>query len=193
MRDRAGVLEGVRADYQEPEQLRLSRAAARVEARGYREWPRVREIAEFARECGFKRVGIAFCVGLRREAAAAAEILAAHGLEVYPVACKVGSVPKEELGLAPEDQLRPGGPEIACNPIGQAAVLEACGTELNVVVGLCVGHDTAFFQKSAAPVTVLVAKDRVTGHNPVAALYGAHGYFRPRVFGDADEPRRPRR
>ena len=52
------------------------------------------------------------------------------------------------------------------------------GTELNIEVGLCVGHDSLFFRHSAAPVTVLVAKDRVTGHNPAAALYTSHSYYR---------------
>lgn len=31
---------------------------------------------------------------------------------------------------------------------------------------------------SKAPVTVLVVKDRVLGHNPVAALYTAETYYR---------------
>jgi len=57
-------------------------------------------------------------------------------------------------------------------------VLAEAGTGLNVAVGLCVGHDTLFFQHSAAPVTVLVAKDRVLGHNPVAALYTSRSYYR---------------
>ena len=41
------------------------------------------------------------------------------------------------------------------------------------------GHDTLFLQHSAAPTTVLIAKDRVLGHNPVQALYLAKtGYSR---------------
>jgi uncharacterized metal-binding protein len=46
-----------------------------------------------------------------------------------------------------------------------------------VLIGLCVGHDSLFFKHSQAPVTVLVAKDRVLGHNPVAALYTSHSYY----------------
>jgi len=41
-----------------------------------------------------------------------------------------------------------------------------------------VGHDSIFFLHSAAPVTVLVAKDRVLGHYPVAALNTSHSYYR---------------
>ena len=62
-------------------------------------------------------------------------------------------------------------------PVGQAMLLNEAGTDLNVVVGLCVGHDSLFFRHSKAPVTVLIAKDRVTGHNPAAVLYTSHSYY----------------
>ena len=75
------------------------------------------------------------------------------------------------------EKVRPGEFEPLCNPIGQAAVLAQLGTQLNIVIGLCVGHDSLFFAHSKAPVTVLVAKDRVLGHNPVAALYTSHSYY----------------
>ncbi len=39
------------------------------------------------------------------------------------------------------------------------------------------GHDSLFFKYSEAMTTVLVAKDRVTGHNPVAALYTSSTYY----------------
>lgn len=74
-----------------------------------------------------------------------------------------------------------------CNPIGQAALLEKAGTQLNVILGLCVGHDTLFLRSSAAPTTVLAAKDRVLGHNPVAALYLAESYYREKLFGAAGD------
>jgi uncharacterized metal-binding protein len=45
-------------------------------------------------------------------------------------------------------------------------------------VGLCVGHDSLFFRHSEAPVTVLVAKDRVLAHNPAAGLYLSSSYYR---------------
>ena len=65
-----------------------------------------------------------------------------------------------------------------CNPIHQAKRLNAEGTELNIIMGLCVGHDCLFTKYSEAPVTTLVAKDRVLGHNPVAALYTADSYYK---------------
>jgi uncharacterized metal-binding protein len=159
-------------------EARLARAAAEVEAAGYRRWPRVREVMELARRLGAAHLGIASCVGLLHEARLLQGLLEANGFRVSSVCCKVGSIPKEEIGLADAEKIRPGRFEAACNPIGQAVLLNRAGAELNVVVGLCVGHDSLFFRHSDAPVTVLVAKDRVTGHNPAAALYTSHSYYR---------------
>ena len=132
----------------------------------------------FARRLGASHLGLAFCVGLRREAALAQRIFEAGGFRVSSVCCKVGSIPKEDVGLADEEKIRPGQYESLCNPVAQAALLAAAGTELNVAVGLCVGHDSLFFRYSESPVTVLVAKDRVTGHNPAAALYTSGSYYK---------------
>jgi uncharacterized metal-binding protein len=172
------ALPEARSAYEDQEKRELAQAAARTEAAGYCKEPRVEEIMGFARRLGVNRLGIASCVGLLQEARLLQEILEANGFEVFSVCCKVGSIPKEEIGLADEEKIRPGQFEALCNPIGQAKLLNEAGTELNIVVGLCVGHDSLFFQHSEAPVTVLVAKDRVTGHNPVAALYTSHSYYR---------------
>ncbi len=167
--------------YREEENFRIMEAAADVEYEGYCVWPRVREIAEFAKKMGYHKIGVASCVGLIREARAAAEIFRSHGLEVYGTACKVGAVPKTEVGLDPKyNQVGCN----MCNPILQAELLNEVDTELNVVVGLCVGHDSLFIKYSQAPVTTLVTKDRVTGHNPAAALYNMDSYFGSRVFGE---------
>ncbi len=153
-------------------------AAARTEAAGYCKEPRLEETMNFARRIGARRLGIASCIGLIREARILQEILEANEFEVDSVCCKVGSIDKEKIGLMDEEKIRPGQYESLCNPVGQAMLLNEAGTELNIVVGLCVGHDSLFFKHSEAPVTVLVAKDRVTGHNPVAALYTSHSYYK---------------
>ncbi len=173
------ILAEVRQIYNtDDETQRLARAAAQVEADGYCRWPRVQEVMEFARRIGVSHLGIATCVGLLREAGLLQEILEANGFQVSSVCCKVGSIPKEEIGLRDGEKIHPGQFEALCNPVAQARLLNEAGTGLNIVVGLCVGHDSLFFRHSDAPVTVLVAKDRVTGHNPAAALYTSHSYYR---------------
>jgi uncharacterized metal-binding protein len=172
------ALREARAAYDEAETRELAQAAARTEAAGYCKEPRVEEIMNFARRLGVSRLGIASCAGLLKEARLLQEILEANGFEVFSVCCKVGSIPKEEIGLADDEKVRPGRFQALCNPVGQARLLNEVGTGLNVALGLCVGHDSLFFRNSRSPVTVLVAKDRVTGHNPIAALYTSHSYYR---------------
>lgn len=154
--------------------------AARVEAGGYGVWPRVREVMEFAVRCGFKKLGLAFCVGLRGEALAVSGIFKENGFAVASVMCKTGARPKEELGLREEEKVRPGTFEPMCNPVAQALLLNNEQTDLNVLLGLCVGHDSLFIKYATAPVTILAVKDRVTGHNPLAAIYAGH-YFQPKI------------
>lgn len=170
--------EGIYLSQDEPQERTLALAAARTEAAGYCKEPRVEEIMNFARRIGAQRLGIANCIGLIREAHILQEILETNGFEVDSVCCKVGSIDKEKIGLKDEEKIRPGQYEALCNPVGQAMLLNEAGTELNIVVGLCVGHDSLFFRHSEAPVTVLIAKDRVTGHNPAATLYTSHSYYK---------------
>jgi uncharacterized metal-binding protein len=172
------TLTAAREHYDDAAERALAQAAARTEAAGYCRETRIEEVMSFARRLGARRLGLAFCIGLFREAAVAQEILAAHGFEVVSACCKVGAIPKEEIGLEDGEKVHPGQYEALCNPIGQAMLMNEAATELNVVVGLCVGHDSLFFHHAAAPVTVLVAKDRVLGHNPVAALYTSRSYYR---------------
>jgi len=173
--------------YDRPGIRDLARTAALVEAAGYCRLTRVQEIMEFARACGFSRLGLAFCIGLRREAQVVVRVFRANGFSVDSVVCKSGSTPKEVLGIEDAQKVDPGTEEPMCDPIGQARRLEKARTELNVVLGLCVGHDSLFMMHSAAPVTVLAAKDRVLGHNPLAAIYLADSYYRARLFpGDPD-------
>lgn len=155
----------------------VARASAQVEGLFYGKLTRVEEIIEFANRICAKKIGIATCAGLIEEAKIFAEILKAKGLESYSAICKVGSVDKTEIGILEEHKIRPGTHESMCNPILQARILNYQKTDLNVVIGLCVGHDSLFTKYSDALVTTLVTKDRVTGHNPVAALYTAHSYY----------------
>ncbi len=179
METQAELLDEVQQIYlEDSETQRLALAAAQVEAEGYCRWPRVQEAMRFAQRLGTDRLGIASCIGLIREAHLLQEILEANEFQVISVCCKVGSIPKEEIGLADEEKIRPGQFEALCSPVAQARLLNQAQTGLNIVVGLCVGHDSLFFRHSQAPVTVLVAKDRVTGHNPAAALYTSHSYYR---------------
>lgn len=180
--DAVGVLKG------EGEDARIAFVAARVEGLCYQpipgsdavnaRWTRVEDTIAFAKLMGYQRIGIATCIGLLEESERLVAILKAQGFTPLSVCCKAGSVDKKELGLAEEDKVRPGTFEPACNPIAQAEICNTLATDMNIIVGLCVGHDMLFNKHSQAPVTTLVVKDRVTGHNPVAVLYGQNFYYK---------------
>ncbi len=123
---------------------------------------RVQEIIEYAREAGFKKIGIANCTTFNKEADHLNAILSQAGFSVKIVNCKYGRVPF--------DDLVPGYKEVSCNPAGQAKYLEEKGTELNIMMGLCLGHDMIFNARSKAPVTPLIVKDRKLDHNTLEKL-----------------------
>lgn len=175
------------ADYhRDPFTERVAQVSAVVESEGYCKWTRVEEICHFAKRMDFRRVGIATCISFVDLSRVFSAILESHGLEVVSVACKNGSVPKEEIGLKDEEKVRPGRFEPICNPLSQAELLNRAACELNVLVGLCVGHDSLFIRHSRGLVTTLVTKDRVLAHNPVGALQLADTYY-SRVWGP-DKP-----
>lgn len=167
---------------------RMAFVAARVEGLCYQpipgsdavnaRWTRVEDTIAFAKLMGYRRIGIATCIGLLEESDRLAAILKAQGFTPLSVCCKAGSLDKKEFGLAESDKVRPGTFEPACNPIAQARICNDLKTDMNIIVGLCVGHDMLFNKHSEAPVTTLVVKDRVTGHNPAAVLYGQNFYYK---------------
>lgn len=125
---------------------------------------RVAEFVHFCHGMGYRHVGLAFCVELYRETQILAHLFRRF-LQVTPVCCKIGArrISEEEVPARPC--------HIACNPAGQAAELNRRGTEINAVVGLCIGCDLVFARHSRAPVTTLFVKDRSLANNPVGALY----------------------
>lgn len=131
---------------------------------------RLDEVIMFAKRMGFKKIGIGFCVGMADEVEVLEKILSKH-FEVYSACCKIGGPKKENYDVpkVKEDKV-----EVICNPILQAKVLNDKQTELNLDLGLCVGHDILFRKYCEAPVTTFAVKDRVLGHNPLAAVYSSY-------------------
>ena len=164
---------------------------------GNPKWTRIRELIEFSKKLGVKKLGLAFCVGLHEEAKLFSNILEKNGFEVVSIGCMAGGIPRHEIGIEMEIGIEEWGPFFKnvpfCSPITQAEVLNHERTELNILFGLCVGHDILFIKHSNAYVTPLVVKDRVTGHNPIAAIYATiadlkppekytYGYYTTKLF-----------
>ena len=133
--------------------------------------------------CTIKKLGLAFCAALKKEAAVVERVLRNNGFQVVSVICKTGGLDKSRAGVPEECKLQPGQFEAMCNPIAQAELLNSQDTQFNICLGLCVGHDSLFYQYSKALVTTLVVKDRVLAHNPVGAIHYADTYFKDLLKG----------
>jgi len=183
------VIEESQKVFEDPNIKEFARQASIQEGEGYsnrelgydRVRPlksRIEEIIEFANKMNYKRLGLGFCAGLQREATIVAKLLSSKGFEMVSVVCKVGRIPKEKIGIKDDEKIAIGKFEAMCNPVLQANILNDEKTELNIMLGLCVGHDSLFLKYSNALCTVLAAKDRLFGHNPLAAIYNLEGYYR---------------
>lgn len=135
------------------------RTSTEVSAVGYGRWDRLRTTIEFCKRMGYKKVGLAFCGAVHKDAKFAADTMRAAGLTVVSVMCKAGHVDKCDVGV-----MRFKPPEMfegICNPILQAKLMNEEKTEFNIIYGLCVGHDSVFTKYSDAMVTTLQIKDKI--------------------------------
>lgn len=176
-------------EYENPKVMEFARQSSIQEGEGYgqRELgyahvkpikPRILETIEFARKMKYKRLGLVFCIGLLKEAKVVEKFFSANNFEIISVSCKAGRIPKEIIGVRDDQKISIGHFESMCNPILQALILNDEKTEFNVIMGLCVGHDSLVLKYAEAPCTVLAAKDRLLGHNPLAAVYNIDSYYR---------------
>ena len=187
MTNMTDTLEKALTEYDNPETLEFARQASIQEFECYEQTPsgrrtknpRILELIEFSQKCGYKKLGLAFCAGLSTEARTLTEILENHGFEVVSVRCKVGAIPKEKIGIKADQKIAgPANWESMCNPITQAEILNKEKVDFAIMLGLCLGHDTLFIKHCKVPMTVIAVKDRVTGHNPLAALYTINSYYK---------------
>jgi uncharacterized metal-binding protein len=180
MRNHETTIHQAMGEYEKPQVREFARLASLQEAECYEvtadgirtRYPRLEELILFSQKCHYEKLGLAFCGGLRQEARAVSEFLENKGFKVISVCCKVGRIPKESIGIEPQQKIAgPEMEEMMCNPIVQAEILNAEGVDLAVMLGLCIGHDTLFLKYCSVPCTVLAVKDRVLGHNPLGAVY----------------------
>lgn len=162
--------EKMESAYSDPVNKKMHATSTALEGNYYMQLTRLEEVIKFAQEMDYKQIGIANCIGLAREAEVIASILEQF-FTVKVVCCKVCGKDKKDLGLT---QINKDKYESMCNPVGQAFYLNQEKTDLNLLVGLCIGHDILFTKHSEAPVTTLVVKDRVLAHNPLGAIYSRY-------------------
>ena len=120
---------------------------------------RIEEVMIYARNMGFEKLGMVVSALFEK-----------NGFNVVSACCMTGGFSSEDVGLADEDKIYQEGRQPQCNPVGQALLMNKSRTDLNVMVGLCVGDDVLFIKHSDAPVTILAVKDRLNNHSPLAPI-----------------------
>lgn len=191
MNTRKDVLDAALNQYYDLNDHNIMAAAARTVVKGItNSWTRIEDLINFAREMEYEKLGIATCLALISESRILTEILEIKGFEVKSICCKAGSNLEEDVRLQGADlkldfklinssMVNMDQTRIPlCNPIGQAFLLNDEKTDLNILLGLCIGHDALFIKHSEAPVTPLIVKDRRTLNNPAAAIYGSNHFLK---------------
>lgn len=170
--------------YAMPENHVVMAAAAKVSEEAVTS-TRVQDTIKFANLMGARRIGIASCTIMLQETRTLTRLLEQAGFTVEVVGCKLESNRRSDLGIDPPSAGGEGG--VVCNPIMQALLLNQAGTDLNVMVGICVGHDALFCRYSDAPVTTFCTKDFLAGNNPCAVLYTAHSCYEGKLRKTVEE------
>jgi uncharacterized metal-binding protein len=163
-------VENLIGEYKKDENTKITEVSTYIEGTYYMKKTRLEEIIEFCKLMEYSKIGIAFCIGLENEAKTLNDILSKH-FNTCSVCCKICGIDKDELNLT---KINPNNKESICNPIAQAEILNKNRTDLNILVGLCIGHDILFQKYSKAPTTTFVVKDRILAHNPVGVLYSKY-------------------
>ncbi len=124
---------------------------------------RLSELIYYALGMKYKKIGIAYCTELSEPTEILASVLRRF-FDVHAVCCKAGGEKLSEMSKGEN-------PKISCSPMVQAQILNNLGTDLNVIVGLCIGSDCLFSGASKAPCTTLFVKDKSLANNPIGAIY----------------------
>lgn len=124
---------------------------------------RIKELVGFCKKMGYKKIGLAFCKGLRKYGEKIHEIFS-KDFEVISVCCNVDNLKRDEISV---QKMTDNPEELACNPLGEAEVLNNADVDFVIMVGFCIGHEQLFTQNIKAPVTTLIVKDREFAHNPI--------------------------
>jgi uncharacterized metal-binding protein/predicted Fe-Mo cluster-binding NifX family protein len=165
---------GTRIHYPKPtkEDMSICEASTDIACEHERTLCRLSELVYFCLEMKYHKIGIAFCIDLLEPTEILVRVLRRF-FDVVPVCCKVGGVRlTDPYGAGSQDSQRRGDQhQIACNPVGQAEILNQMNTDLNVLIGICMGADCVLTRYSRSPVTTLFVKDKSLANNPIGAVY----------------------
>lgn len=121
---------------------------------------RIKELILFIKNSNFKKIGIANCLSMQEYADKIIKILKEENLEIFTANCKINKLENNKL-------FNDNSSGLSCDPAFQADFFNRNNTDLNINIGLCVGHGIMFNKYSKAPVTTLIVKDFLTNHKVI--------------------------
>jgi uncharacterized metal-binding protein len=152
-------------DYQETENQKIIQAAASLVDNGKAgNLSRLQETIEFINRMEYKKIGLAYCYGMEKEAKLFRDKFKAEGIKLRTVSCTVGGINQNEINPSSCTE------KVSCNPLGQAAELNEEGVDFVIIMGICLGHDILLQRNLKSDFTTFVVKDRVFGNAPLMAL-----------------------
>ncbi len=151
--------------YQESSNCEIIKAAAHLVDNGKAgKLSRFQEIIEFSKSMNYKKIGLAYCYGMERQAIAIQKIFSENELTILPISCSVGGLKQSEVNVASCIH------KVSCNPLGQAQQLNDENVDFTLVMGICLGHDILLQRNLKMDFTTIVVKDRVHNHSPLKEL-----------------------
>ena len=150
--------------HQKDESSIVQAAALLVDGGRAGELSRINELIEFVKAMTYKKVGLAYCYGMEKEAGMVRDMLLEQNIPCVGVSCTAGAMSQREVNSLSELS------GVSCNPISQAQQMMKDNVDLSVAIGLCMGHDILFQKEFKGDQTTLVVKDRVYNHNPLLGV-----------------------
>jgi uncharacterized metal-binding protein len=153
------------ADYQETENQKILQAAAALVDNGKAgTLSRLQETIAFIKSMDYKKVGLAYCYGMEKDAKLLKEVFKAENIKLRAVSCTVGGINQNEINTSSCTE------KVSCNPLGQASELNEEGVDFSLIMGICLGHDVLLQKNLKMDFTTFVVKDRVYAHAPLKAI-----------------------
>ena len=155
----------LQSEYREFENEQFVKAAADLVDNGKAgSLSRLQEIIEFIKLMNYKKIGLAYCYGMEKDAKTLKDIFKDEGISLTTVSCTVGGMAQNIVNSSSCNL------NVSCNPLGQAKQLIAENVDFVILMGICLGHDIILQKNLNMDFTTFVVKDRVHNHRPLTAI-----------------------
>jgi uncharacterized metal-binding protein len=157
--------ENIITNYLKPENQKIIQAAAKLVDNGKAgTLSRLDEIIEFIKTIGYKKIGLAYCYGMEKEAIKIKAYFKSKKINLTTISCTIGGIAQDEVNT--QSCIH----NVSCNPLGQAEQLNNENIDFVIIMGICLGHDILLQKNLKMDFTTFVVKDRLNNNNPLIGI-----------------------